>query len=169
MLKMIFIFFKIGFISFGGGWTTVGLIKENIVGAGYLTPEKFSEALSVAQMTPGPVAVNMATYVGYNNYGFWGAVLNTVFLLMPPIILSILVSYLAKIIKLDKKSLLSSLKIGTSVLILLTLYSLFKPVITDFNIFYPVLAVISFLLLRKTKLDPIFIILGSGALGIILF
>ncbi|MDK2898632.1 MAG: chromate transporter, partial [Thermotoga sp.] len=65
MLKLAFIFLKVGFLSFGGGWAIVGILKNELVTGGFLSPEEFSQAVSIAQMTPGPVAINLATYTGY--------------------------------------------------------------------------------------------------------
>lgn len=78
ILKLILTFLKIGFFAFGGGWAVVGILKYEMIEKGILSAEEFSQAISIAQMTPGPVAINLATYTGYRYYGFTGALLNTI-------------------------------------------------------------------------------------------
>ena len=95
-MDIFLIFLYIGAISFGGGWAVVGLIKDILVSQNYLTFNEFKEILTAAQLTPGPIAVNMATYVGYKYYGLLGAILNTFFLLIPPIMLGVTYHFLKK-------------------------------------------------------------------------
>jgi chromate transporter len=163
MLKMIFIFFKIGFLAFGGGWSIVGLMQEEMIKNGYLSFAQFTEAVSISQMTPGPVAVNMATYVGYRQYGIIGAILNTFFLVLPPVIILVFATFLGKFIKADKEKLFSSLGIATVILVSLTFLQMLLPNVTEYRII--IIAFMTFLLYIKTKIDPIYIILGAGFLG----
>lgn len=167
MLNVLFIFLYIGSISFGGGWAVVGLIKDIMISQNYLTFTEFKEILTAAQITPGPIAVNMATYVGYKYYGFIGAILTTFFLLLPPII--IMASYLTlkKSIKLKKEYFINSLALGTAVLVFITLYSLGVQFILNLDIKAVILALAIFILLVKTRIDPIFFIIGSGFIAIL--
>lgn len=162
MLKMIMIFFKVGFISFGGGWSTVGIFREEIVNNGLLSLEKFNEVVSIAQMTPGPVAVNVATYVGYSAYGFIGGLLNTIFLILPPIILFYIGLFILKKINVNRKNLLNSLKLGTVLLISFSLISLTETVFLNKEYSTFIISAISFIFFIFTKIDPIYIILASA-------
>lgn len=166
---MMLMFFKIGFISFGGGWAIVGIIKDEVVNAGFLTLEQFNEAVSVAQMTPGPVSVNVATYVGYSSYGLLGAIMNTVCLVMPSVIIFNIVLLILKKIKVDRKKLLSALKMGTVLMLTYTLIGLTNTVINRAEYMTFIISGISFLLFMFTKIDPIFVILGSAFLGAFVF
>lgn len=167
MIDIFLIFLYIGAISFGGGWAVVGLIKDILVSQNYLTFNEFKEILTAAQLTPGPIAVNMATYVGYKYYGLLGAILNTFFLLIPPITLGISYFFLKKSIKLEKEALINSLVLGTATLVFITLYSLGFQLIINFDIKAIMIVFIIFVLLVKTKIDPIFFIIISGLIGIL--
>ena len=167
-MDIFLIFLYIGAISFGGGWAVVGLIKDILVSQNYLTFSEFKEILTAAQLTPGPIAVNMATYVGYKYYGLLGAILNTFFLLIPPIMLGVTYHFLKKSIKLEKVALINSLALGTAVLVFITLYSLGFQLIINFDLKAIIIVFIIFALLVKTKIDPIFFIVVSGLIGILI-
>jgi chromate transporter len=169
MLNMVFIFFKLGFISFGGGWASLGIIKQQILDNGLLTERALQEAISISQMTPGPVAVNVATYVGYLKYGFFGAFLNNLFLIIPPILLFFFARYIIHKLKIDKKRVTQALKYGTIILISVTFISVLNPVISEKDIFSGIIAALALILFMKTKLDPIYIILGSAFAGMFIF
>jgi len=169
MLKMIFIFFKLGFISFGGGWASLGIIKQQILDNGLLTEKALQEATSISQMTPGPVAVNVATYVGYLKYNFLGAFLNNLLLIIPPILIFFLARYIIHILNIDKKRVTQALKYGTIILISITFISVLSPVIMTKDIFSGIIAAIALFLFLKTKIDPIYIILGSAFVGMFIF
>jgi len=167
LLNILFIFLYIGSISFGGGWAVVGLIKDIMISQNYLTFTEFKEILTAAQITPGPIAVNMATYIGYKYYGFIGAILTTFFLLLPPIIIIASYLMLKKSIKLKKEYFINSLALGTAVLVFITLYSLGAQFIINFDIKAIILVLAIFILLVKTRIDPIFFIIGSGFIAIL--
>ncbi len=167
-MDIFLIFLYIGAISFGGGWAVVGLIKDILVSQNYLTFNEFKEILTAAQLTPGPIAVNMATYVGHKYYGLLGAILNTFFLLIPPIMLGVTYHFLKKSIKLEKVALINSLALGTAVLVFITLYSLGFQLIINFDLKAIIIVFIIFALLVKTKIDPIFFIVVSGLIGILI-
>ncbi|MGM0642009.1 MAG: chromate transporter [Thermotogota bacterium] len=169
MFNMVFIFFKIGFIAFGGGWASLGIIKQQILDNGLLTEKALQEAISISQMTPGPVAVNVATYVGYLKYGFFGALLNNLFLIIPPILLFFLARYIIHKLKIDKKRVTQALKMGTIILISVTFISVLSPVVSEKDIFSGIIASIALYLFMKTRIDPIYIILGSAVLGMFIF
>ena len=167
MIDIFFIFLYIGAISFGGGWAVVGLIKDILVSQNYLTFNEFKEILTAAQLTPGPIAVNMATYVGYKYYGLLGAILNTFFLPHTSNNAWYFLFFLKKSIKLEKEALINSLVLGTATLVFITLYSLGFQLIINFDIKAIMIVFIIFALLVKTKIDPIFFIVISGLIGIL--
>ncbi|NYT03839.1 MAG: chromate transporter [Candidatus Methanofastidiosa archaeon] len=168
MINILFIFLYIGTISFGGGWAVVGLIKDILISQNYMDINEFKEILTAAQLTPGPVAVNMATYTGYKIYGLMGAILTTLVLLIPSIIIITTYHFLKKSIKLEKEALINSLVLGTSVLVFITLYSLGSEFIINLDIRAIIMASVIFILLVKTKIDPIFFIVVSGLIAILL-
>ncbi|HOZ12211.1 MAG TPA: chromate transporter [Thermotogota bacterium] len=92
ILELFWIFFKIGLFSFGGGYAMIPLIQNEIVSRGWLTAEGFANIVGIAEMTPGPIAINMATFVGYKTIGVFGSVGATLGVALPSILLILLVS-----------------------------------------------------------------------------
>ncbi|MCL1941857.1 MAG: chromate transporter, partial [Synergistaceae bacterium] len=89
------VFAKVALGSFGGGLAALAFIQyELCIARDWLTEREFSEVVSLAQMTPGPVALNSATFVGYKLAGFWGSVSATVSLVMTPILLLAFILFL---------------------------------------------------------------------------
>jgi chromate transporter len=95
IVTLVLVFAKVALGSFGGGLAALPFIQyELCLARNWLTEHEFSEVVSLAQMTPGPVALNSATFVGYKLAGFWGAFLATISLVTTPIILLMLVLFL---------------------------------------------------------------------------
>lgn len=81
-------FFKIGLFGFGGGYAILSLIQHEIDTYGWMTPQEFTDIVAISQMTPGPIGVNSATYVGYTASGsVLGAVVATAALVLPSLII----------------------------------------------------------------------------------
>lgn len=92
-----FVFCKFGLLCFGGGYMLIPLLNAELVGEGRaLSPREFADLVSVAQVTPGPIGINTATYVGFTQQGVLGAVLATVGIVTPTLILVILAAKLLK-------------------------------------------------------------------------
>ncbi len=97
LLKLAFAFAQVGIGAFGGGISTIPLIEHILVNRyGWLTPQAFGEVLAIAQVTPGPIAVNAATFVGYRNAGLAGAFIATFAVVATPLLLLIVVCALLK-------------------------------------------------------------------------
>ncbi len=91
LLRLFMLFFKIGAFSFGGGYVMLPIIYQGIQEIGKMTAEEFANLVALSQITPGPIAINAATYVGYEHAGVIGAVTATIGVALPSIILVILV------------------------------------------------------------------------------
>ena len=76
-LKLFLTFLEIGTVSFGGGYGMIALVREAVLGNGWLTEEEFLNLIAVSESTPGPIAVNTATFVGSTQGGFFGALAAT--------------------------------------------------------------------------------------------
>ncbi len=85
------IFFKVGIIGFGGGYAILTLIFQDIQTFGIMSPHEFANLVALSQVTPGPIAINAVTYVGYNVAGIPGAILATIAVSLPSFILCMLV------------------------------------------------------------------------------
>ena len=92
-------FFKIGLFTFGGGYAMIPLIKDAVISNSWITEEAFTNFIGVCESTPGPVAINMATYIGKEVGGVFGSVCATLGVVLPSFIIILLVAtILSKII-----------------------------------------------------------------------
>ena len=92
-LQLFLTYLKIGFFGFGGGYAMLSLIQnETVVRHAWITGAEFSDILALSQMTPGPIAINSVTYIGYTVAGFPGAVAATSAVCLPCLLLMILIT-----------------------------------------------------------------------------
>ena len=87
LLQLFLSFFKIGLFGFGGGLAILSLIQMEVEAHGWMTEQEFVDIVAVSQVTPGPIGINCATYVGYTTAGFWGSVLATGAIILPSLII----------------------------------------------------------------------------------
>ena len=96
-LQLFLSFLKIGFFGFGGGYAMLSLIQNEVVDQHpewEITTTEFADMVAISQITPGPIAINSATYVGYNVGGFWGAAVATFAVCLPAMTVMLLLTYL---------------------------------------------------------------------------
>ena len=86
-LQLFISFFKIGLFGFGGGLAILSLIQMEAEQYGWMSQQEFVDIVAVSQVTPGPIGINCATYVGYTTAGFWGSVLATFAIVLPSLII----------------------------------------------------------------------------------
>lgn len=92
-LQLLYSYLKIGFFGFGGGYAMLSLIQNEVVVQNqWMTNAQFTDIVAISQMTPGPIAINSATYVGYTVAGFWGSVVATTAVCLPALTLMILIT-----------------------------------------------------------------------------
>ena len=100
-LTLFLTFLKIGAVSFGGGYGMISLIREEVLLHGWLTESEFMNFIAVAESTPGPIAVNMATFIGSSQAGIFGSILSTLGVILPSfIIIFIIASLFQNLLKL---------------------------------------------------------------------
>jgi chromate transporter len=92
--KLFYVFFKVGLFSFGGGYVMLPVIYQDIQTFGLMPTREFSNVVALSQMTPGPIAVNAATYVGYRSAGLGGAVFATLGVALPSLIIILIITAL---------------------------------------------------------------------------
>ena len=91
--ELFLLFFKIGLFTFGGGYAMISLISHEVVEKRkYLGTEEFSDVVAIAESTPGPIAINSATYIGYKRAGIFGSVMATIGVSLPSLIIIYLIS-----------------------------------------------------------------------------
>jgi chromate transporter len=167
MKILFFVFFKIGFVAFGGGWSAVGIMRQEILAHHFLTPLEFYQMISALELVPGPVALKIATFTGYKVEGLKGAIVTSLGFILPATIIFTLVYSIGKYVKIDRKKFMDSLKLMTAALASITLFFMAKDVYTNIGVMG--ISVVAFIIFLRTKLFPIFIIFGAGILGLLLF
>lgn len=181
-LRLFWAFFQIGLFSFGGGYAAVPLIQSQIVeGNHWLEMSQFADLITIAEMTPGPIAVNCATFVGQQIAGLPGAVVCTIGCIFPSFVIVMILSWLYMkyrslktiqgVLTGLRPAVVAMIASAALSLLLLALFnaSLFEVRLEDFRIVEAVLFVLGVMLLRKTKIGPIPIIFGSGIVGTLIY
>ena len=189
-LKLFWTFFKIGLFTFGGGYAMIPLIQEEVTKNGWLTAEEVIDIVGIAESTPGPIAVNLATFVGTSQMGFLGALVATLGVILPSFIIILLIAIIFKKI-MDNKYVKSILKGINPVIIGLILatgvFTLFKILVPNFVInenftfnfndfirpliICAILALIMLLYkkMKKKTISAILLIVISICLGIVVY
>ena len=185
-LKLFLTFLQIGAFSFGGGYGMISLIREKVLAYGWLTEEELLNMIAVAESTPGPIAVNMATFVGSSQGGLLGAIVATAGVVLPSFIIILLISAVLKnLLKfagvragLDGvRPVVVGLIIATGFTMLLNVIlgvsAISDEVVFDYKaliIFLGVTAIyLLYYFIRKKKFSPILLIVISGIAGVILY
>ena len=180
-LRLFYEFFKIGLFTFGGGFAMIPLVEDAAVNNGWLTSAEFYELIGVCESTPGPIAVNMATYIGSLQGGFFGSFCATLAVVLPSFLIILLIAAVLKNFTENKffKGFIRGVKPVIAALILATGVSLlFKNIgfagLASFRfdwvaaVLFALVAAVYFVSLKvfKKKLSAIQIILISAALGL---
>lgn len=174
-------FFKIGCFSFGGGLGMLPLMEETVLAHGWLTEGQFYEFVGVCESTPGPIAVNMATYIGSTQAGLWGSLAATAGVVLPSFLIILLIAAVLKRFteRLWVKGFIQGVKpvvtgliLSTGVILLLGVLGVTGDAGLSLSALL-ILAVLAALdnvlrILRKKKLPSVGLILIAAALGIIL-
>ena len=93
-LKLIWAYLKIGLFGFGGGYAMLSLIQREVVDSGWITSQMFTDIVAISQMTPGPIGINSATYIGYVVTGsVLGSLVTTLTVVLPPFVLTLIAAH----------------------------------------------------------------------------
>ncbi len=182
-LTLFYEFFKIGLFTFGGGYAMIPLIKETVLKFGWLTESEFFDLVGVCESTPGPIAINMATYIGSIKGSLLGSIIATLGVVLPSFIIILLIASLLKNLTKNRffkgfmtgvKPIIVALILSTGVMLLLKSIGFVS--ITDFS--FNLKAAVTLLILigiyfgyKKVfskKIGTITLIIISAALGIII-
>ncbi len=181
-LTLFLTFFEIGAVAFGGGFSMISFMREACLSCGWLTEAEFLNCVALAESTPGPIAVNVATYVGSSQGGFLGAVVATTGVVLPAfLIVLVIMICLSNLLKYKGvraflggvHPTLAALVIGTGVTMLAG--QVLPSLAAEFDwralSIFAVLVVVafSFQMWRKKSLSPVLLILLSGVMGILFY
>ncbi len=95
-LKLFISFLKVGLFSFGGAYSAIPLIRDEVISQGWLTDEMLSNIIAISESTPGPIMVNLATYIGSTQGGFLGSLIATFAVVLPAFLIILLIMVLLK-------------------------------------------------------------------------
>lgn len=181
-LELFWSFFQIGLFSIGGGYAAMPLIQNQVVDVHpWLTMTQFADIMTIAEMTPGPIAINSATFVGIQVAGLLGAVIATVGCVFPSCVIVMTLAYLYYRFRgLDMvQGILAGLRpaviamiasAGISLIIMAFYGERTLPAdLTSFNVIAVMIFVSGLIILRRWKANPLWVMAGSGVLGVILY
>ena len=184
--KLFLIFLKIGAVSFGGGYGMISLIRESVISNNWMTEPEFLNFIAVSESTPGPLAVNMATFVGSSQGGIIGSAVATLGVVLPSFIIILIISAVLKNLMkyAGVEAFLSGVRpcivaliLGTAVIMGLGTLAGFETVESSINMDFKAVAIFAIIAaagliykkLRKKSLSPIFMIVISAGLGLIMY
>lgn len=168
-------FVQVGLFSVGGGYAAIPLIQDQIVMRhGLLTMTEFTDLITIAEMTPGPISINSATFVGQRVFGLWGAIICTIAVILPTVILCLILAHIYYKYKKSAglQSVLGTLRPAVVALIANAGLSIFLlavfPAGGHVQILELALFIAGLILLRTKKASAIQVIIGSGVVGILI-
>lgn len=180
LLDIVLTFAKIGLLSFGGGYAGIPIVENQIVNVKqWMSLAEFSDIVTIDELTPGPIAINAATFVGIKMAGIPGAIAATIGAILPSTIIAlILVKLYYKYRSLKPingalyglKSMVVALIGSTTLTILINALFYYFPIdVHAIDYIAVILFSISLFILRKYKPNPILVMIGCGLIGLIIY
>ena len=183
LLELFGTFFYVGLFTIGGGQVAITLMQQVFFEKNLITPERFYNMVAISESTPGPIGINMATYIGCHFYGFWGGCITTLGTVLPSlIIIMIIASFFSRVQeKALVKAAFNGLRPAVTGLVSVAAWQVFKTALLDISLysetgkildlFSPVsmgMYVVMLVVFFKTKLHPVILVLLGAITGIIL-
>jgi chromate transporter len=176
-LKLIWAYLKIGLFGFGGGYAMLSLVQNEVVKNGWITNQMFTDIVAISQMTPGPIGINSATYIGYVSTGnVFGSLLATLTVVLPPFLLTLYASHF--IARHNDSTIIKGAFMGlrpvvvgliASAALLLMNKENFGITGTTDHLISVIICIASFCVVFFTKIHPIVVIILAGIAGFFLF
>lgn len=181
-LELFFSFLKVGLFSFGG-YAAIPLIREVVLEHQWLSDEMVSYMIAVSESTPGPIMVNMATYIGKSQGGFWGAVVATLAMILPAFIIILLITihlktwmknrYVQAALGGMEPCIIGIIMATGAYMTLSNCILMENPIACDGkSLFLAVLLIVcmyGYKYVKKKKISPILLLVISACLGMVIF
>ena len=167
-LSLFLTFLKIGAFTFGGGYAMIPLIQREIAEEKqWITDDDILEIVAIAESTPGPIAINAATFVGYRVAGFFGALLSTLGVVLPSFLVISVISFLLEQFSSIKavQYAFFGIRAGVLALLLKALWTMFKK--SDKHPLSYIVMALAFLLTAVFNVNVLFVIIGCALFGLI--
>lgn len=182
-LELLWAFLKIGTFSFGGAYGAIPLIREAVLSHAWITEEQFTYCVAVSESTPGPIMVNLATYIGSTQAGFAGALIATAGVVLPSfVVILVIASFMKNIIKNTYiQAIMKGIKpcfIG--IVLAMGIYMIGNRLlsaatqpVTDWKVFFITLLLVGISIgypkRMKKEFSPILLILVAAVLGMVMY
>lgn len=169
IFKIILTFIKIGAFSFGGGYAVLAVIQKEVVNINHwLSTKDFVDVVAISQITPGPIAINSATYVGYTLKGFLGSLFATIGVVLPSFVIILIIARFFSRFSEEPviKWMFKGIRPASIGLIAAAVISVGKGAFID--VYSWIIFVLAFILTYK-DFDPILLTIISGVLGAIIY
>ncbi len=179
-------FLKIGFFTIGGGYAMIPLVKEVVLRHGWMDESQFLNMIGISEVTPGPIAINMATYVGNMQGGILGSILATVAVILPAFLIMLIISIILKKVSKNRvvqKILFRAKPVGIALIasagITLFIDVLFPAHVEGLKIVFSInkTAIFVFMLIAftaltakfifKKKIRPVYVVILSAVIGLV--
>lgn len=170
IVSLFLAFFKIGLFSFGGGYAMLPFMQEQTINVhGWLTTAEFLDILGIAQITPGPISINTATFVGYDIAGILGALTATFAVVLPSFMIVLTISFFFH--KFQKSKIIQNVFQGLRPIVLGLVASAAVSIGRDVFIDYKAIAIsiIIFVLITFKKMNTITLIILAGVMGVLFY
>ena len=168
--KLFLEFFKIGLFTFGGGLSMIPLIQKTVVEKNkWITDEEMVDMIAISESTPGPIAVNCATFIGYKVGKIWGGILATLGVVLPSFIIICIISiFYDKFIQVEViKWAFLGIKAGVSALILNAGIKIFKK--SEHNLFSIAIMLLAIEIALFTSIHTVFVIIFGLVVGVVFY
>lgn len=180
-LELLWTFFKIGLFTIGGGYAMIPLIQQELTVNHWITAQEFVDIIAIAEMTPGPIAVNAATFIGYSTAGVLGSIIATIAVTLPSLL--IILSFANFLERYREhpimKGIFAGIRPAVAGLIISAAWFIARSVLLPINTLEfsfstidlrsLLIATIAFIAIRIYKTNPIKVIIAAGISGLIIF
>ena len=169
-LQIFISFFKVGLFSFGGGYAMLPLIRDEVVGHGWVTVTEFTDIIAISQITPGPISINSATYIGYvATNSFLGSMVATIGVVLPSMIIMTLISIFFLKFKNNKYVDYAFWGMRPAVIGLIAAAALTLMNKENFTDFTSIILFTGSFIASLKKVDPILLIVIVAVIGIVIY
>ncbi|GAB6108872.1 chromate transporter [Fusibacter bizertensis] len=183
MIKLLLEFIKIGTFTYGGGLAMIPLLRDIAINNHWLSDGQFADLIAISQSTPGPIAINMATFIGFKEQGILGAIFASIVLIVPAFIMAIVLSKF--LTKYRKHPAVTAAFVGLKATVIgliatsifqVGVVSIFEKAPSDLaslwcllDIKAVVMLLAAYFIIRKTQKHPLYYIVGFGVISIFIW